>query len=369
MAAPDLHIISFAVPYPARYGGAIDVYNRIKALHDEGVRIKLHCFVYGPFSPHNALREISAETHYYPRISWPALLATGTPYIVASRKNPMLLENLNKDNSPILFEGVHTTGYFGELANRKKILRAHNIEHQYYSHLAKDSQRFQYLFFERESLALEKYETSLAKSFDHVFTISKHDLEWYSTHGAQCDFLPAFHGIFKEEILPGKGSYILYQGDLSIESNQKAVLEVLKTNGAEKYSWVIAGRSGERGFEEKLKKFTNLRREQDVSEDKMITLIKDAHIVIVHSRHPSGMKVKIFPALYYGRFIACNENSLTHTGIDAAFHCYHRNEEINEVLEKLWNEEFTEAHRQQRANALTSLPDDKSKAQAIIRYL
>src|SRR5687768_9571780 len=151
MASPDIHIVSFAVPYPATYGGAIDVYNRVKALHKEGVKVHLHCFIYGQFSPHNALNEITSAVDYYPRISWPAMLSPGTPYIVASRRNPKLLECLQKDNVPVLFEGVHTTGFIDDLNGRKKFLRAHNIEHKYYGNLAKDSQRFQYLFFQRES--------------------------------------------------------------------------------------------------------------------------------------------------------------------------------------------------------------------------
>ena len=46
-SGPELHIVTFAVPFPANYGGAIDVWNRIAALKRGGVRIHLHCFVYG----------------------------------------------------------------------------------------------------------------------------------------------------------------------------------------------------------------------------------------------------------------------------------------------------------------------------------
>mgnify|MGYP001008265998 FL=1 len=42
-----LHIVSFDVPYPADYGGVIDVYYKIKALADRGVSIILHCYQYG----------------------------------------------------------------------------------------------------------------------------------------------------------------------------------------------------------------------------------------------------------------------------------------------------------------------------------
>ena len=42
-----IHIISFDVPLPANYGGVIDVFYKIKALHKAGIKIKLHCFYYG----------------------------------------------------------------------------------------------------------------------------------------------------------------------------------------------------------------------------------------------------------------------------------------------------------------------------------
>jgi hypothetical protein len=42
-----LHIISFDVPYPANYGGVIDVFYKLKNLHKAGVKIILHCFEYG----------------------------------------------------------------------------------------------------------------------------------------------------------------------------------------------------------------------------------------------------------------------------------------------------------------------------------
>ena len=47
LAQTQLHIISFDVPYPPDYGGAIDVFYKLKALNQEGVKIHLHCFEYG----------------------------------------------------------------------------------------------------------------------------------------------------------------------------------------------------------------------------------------------------------------------------------------------------------------------------------
>ena len=47
MSSKQLHIISFDVPFPADYGGVIDVFFKIKALHKADVKIILHCFEYG----------------------------------------------------------------------------------------------------------------------------------------------------------------------------------------------------------------------------------------------------------------------------------------------------------------------------------
>lgn len=370
MINPDLHIVSFAVPFPARYGGAIDVYNRVKALHQEGVKVALHCFIYGVFNPHSALKEVTHEVHYYPRITWPALLSPGLPYIVSSRRNPMLYDKLEADNAPVLFEGIHTTGFCNDLKGRKKLLRAHNIEHQYYDHLAKISQRFHYLFFQRESLALEHYECNHACSFDTVFAISKSDNSWYEKKGANSQFLPVFHGIEETDITFGKGEYILYQGDLSIELNQKAVLDLVNNlQEISDFPIIIAGKSGDRFFEEKLTQYPNLKREVDVSDTRMHDLIKGAQVIIIHSLNPAGMKVKIFPALYHGRFVVANENSITYTDLDKSIHIYKNYGELRTILKHLRGREFTLEDLNQRKVSLSTFPSDSDKARQIIQHI
>lgn len=367
---PDLHIISFGVPYPAHYGGAIDVWNRIRALHEEGLKIMLHCFVYGSFKPHDAISEVVDEVHYYPRIAWPAILSPGQPYIVASRRNPILLARLRKDDAPILFEGIHSTGYVDELKGRKLLLRAHNIEHQYYAGLARESQRFSYLFFQREALALERYENNKTGSFDTVFAISNEDQHWFDAKGSHSVFLPVFHGFETVNVPSGRGKYLLYQGDLSVEMNQKSLLEVLKNIPKDDhYPMIVAGRSGDQGFEQKLMNYPNIQREIDVSSERMAELIGGAQVIIIHSRQPAGMKVKIFPALYQGRFIAANENSLTHTYLDKALHIYPLVQNLGSLLKKLWPLEFSLTQQAERASILSHLPSDKEKAKEIIKYL
>ena len=65
-----LHVIALNIPYPPNYGGVIDIYYKLLALHRLGVRLILHCYEYErPRAPE--LERICAEVHYYPRRTKP----------------------------------------------------------------------------------------------------------------------------------------------------------------------------------------------------------------------------------------------------------------------------------------------------------
>jgi hypothetical protein len=369
MISPDLHIVTFAVPYPANYGGAIDVWNRLVTLKSAGLRIHLHCFVYGPFTPQAKLDEVAEKVYYYPRVVKPVLFSRGQPYIVTSRKSKALLNNLLADKSPILFEGIHTTGFAKECKGRKLLLRAHNVEHQYYAELANQTRGIKSLIFRRESLCLQDAELDLSAIFDVVLAISPKDKEWFESHGTNTILVPPFHGLKETQTKTGRGQYILYQGDLSIEINQEAVLDMMQRIPPDAaYPVVVAGRSGDRGFEEKLARYPNIKREADVSGEKMIELIENAQVILVHSLHGSGMKLKIFPALFHGRFVAATMDSQTNTPLDKAIHFYPPSG-LAQLLETLWPTPFSTHHLLERKEILALQPGDAEKAREILRYL
>lgn len=103
MSDNHLHIVSFDVPYPANYGGVIDVFYKVKALSERGVKVHLHCFEYGR-QPAECLEDICYSVNYYKRKTNASLLLRQQPYIVCSRHSDALLENLKKDNHNILLE-------------------------------------------------------------------------------------------------------------------------------------------------------------------------------------------------------------------------------------------------------------------------
>ena len=118
-----LHIISFDIPYPADYGGVIDVYYKLKSLAALGVEITLHCFQYGKRLPQPHLETLCRKVYYYPRLTGWKGLHTSLPYIVSSRRDETLFSRLLEDDAPILFEGLHTTFYAAHvlLAGRIKL--------------------------------------------------------------------------------------------------------------------------------------------------------------------------------------------------------------------------------------------------------
>jgi hypothetical protein len=128
-----LHIISFDVPYPADYGGVVDVFFKIKSLASSGVKIILHCYEYGRGRP-KELEKYCSEIFYYSRKLNVYGLAKGYPYIVSSRNQSKLLKRLVQDDYPILFEGLHSCFFLShpQLQSRNKTVRTHNVEHNYY---------------------------------------------------------------------------------------------------------------------------------------------------------------------------------------------------------------------------------------------
>ena len=143
MSELHLHIVSFDIPYPPNYGGVIDVFYKIKALHAAGVKVHLHCFEYHR-EPAKELDELCEVVHYYPRKTGVVAALSWKPYIVFGRRSDELLKTLCRDDFPILFEGLHSCYYLSHpsLKNRIKIYRESNIEHHYYFHLSKVEKNF-----------------------------------------------------------------------------------------------------------------------------------------------------------------------------------------------------------------------------------
>jgi hypothetical protein len=342
MSDLHLHIISFDIPYPANYGGVIDVFYKAKALAEKGVKVHLHCFQYGR-KPQEKLESLFHEVHYYKRDISRKQLFKSSPYIVSSRISPLLVSNLLKDNHPILMEGLHTSGLLEErkLAGRKRIVRTHNIEHEYYQNLAKvEGDIFKKYYFFNEAVKLKRYERILGKA-DLLLAISKNDETYFSKKFDHVDFIPAFHPFKQVNCKPGKGSYALYHGNLSVAENTNAARFLLDNVFNDlNIPLKVAGLKPPKQLVNQLSTMENVELIANPDDETLHELIENAHVNVSITAQRTGLKLKLLNTLYNGRFCLVNDKMLSGSELDDLFIIANNQGTLKRELKMLFRQEF-----------------------------
>ncbi len=313
-----LHIVSFNVPYPADYGGVIDVFYKIKALHQLGVKVHLHCFTYGR-EKSEELEKVCASVNYYEREKFYKAIYSSVPYIVGSRKSGELLSQLTADDAPILFEGLHTCLYLSHpsLKNKMKAVRMHNVEWDYYKRLGNAERNYLMKFYYNvESLRLKKFEEQLSHA-DLIFPISQADYDYLADTYKNIFYIPAFHPNEELTAEVGTGSYILYHGNLSVPENIQAAMYILKKIAPHvSKPFIIAGKDPSKMILDEAKKHKNVSLVMNPSDDSLYELIRNAHINFLVTFQHTGIKLKLLNALHRGRFCVVNTQMIAQTGLE-----------------------------------------------------
>ncbi len=366
-----LHIISFNVPYPPDYGGVMDVFYKLMALHIYGIKITLHCFEYGRKEA-DVLNQICDKVFYYKREHSFRDFTSPTPYIVKTRKSSELLKNLAIDEAPILFEGLHTCYYLShdELKNRLKAVRMHNVEWDYYRHLGKnETSMFRRFYFFTESIKLKNFEKILSVA-DHLLPISKNDYEYLHKKFENVTWLPAFHPNESVLSLPGKGSYVLYHGNLAVvENNQAALFLASKIFNDIPTKLIIAGSDPSAMLVELVKKNRNIELRINPGELEMMQLIRNAHINLLPTFQNTGTKLKLLNALFNGRFVMVNSPMIENTGLSDLCIVREKSEEMKQATVELMNQSFEETDVQKRKTVLGKSYSNSANAAHLIDIL
>lgn len=361
----DLHIITLNVPYPPDYGGMIDTFYRIRALHELGVRIHLHCFEYGR-QHSKELESLCETTGYYPRNSGLLNHLSEIPYIVKSRKSKILLKNLVNDDYPILFDGLHSTFYLGHhaLSSRRKLVRLHNIEHKYYKNLADNEPNLlKKAYFLLESVKLKRYEKVL-KYADYILPISDCDQNYFENKYHNSFFIAPSHPFSVSKSLPGTGDYLIYHGDLSVNENS-SMADSLISNVFSKipYPCIIAGKNPPEFIKKHASQYTNIEVISNPDNDQMERLIINAQINILPALSDNGFKLKLLMALFAGRHCLVNPRVLTNSSIKNLCHAADSDEEMVNKVHLLMKQPFTDEMILERHRVLSEKfnPEDNAK--------
>ena len=368
-----LHIISFDVPYPADYGGVIDVFYKIKALHQLGVKIHLHCYEYGR-GEQPELNNFCEEVQYYHRCKGHEGFSHKLPYIVCSRSNKKLSENLVQDNYPILLEGIHCTYLLHDerFADRKIILRLHNVEYKYYKQLFHhEKSLFKKLYYLYESKLLKKYEKSIAqRSF--IVALTERDVEIYNTEfGTKNIFcLPAFTPFDKVVSNCETGCFCLYHGNLAVAENEAVAIWLLKkVFNDTKIPFVIAGRKPSVKLFRVANRHPHTCIIPDPSAKEMQDLIEKAQINILPSFNCTGIKLKLLNALYNGKHCIVNEETVRSTSLQSVCHVCDNASSFKETIDDLYDKPLDVEEKQLREKLLSEYFDNIKNAEKLVKSI
>lgn len=343
MSGKELNVIAFDVPSPPNYGGVVDIYYKLEALHKAGVQIHLHCYQYGRSSD-AALQKICKTVTYYQRRTFRNPFYGKLPYIVATRNSGAMIENLNKNNFPILFEGLHCCYYLGHesLKNRNKIVRTHNVEHDYYKNLEMvEDNFFKKYFFRLESERLKKFENTL-KNATTIAAISPNDFKHFQRNHKNVIYLPAFHPNREVEIEEGSGKYMLYHGNLAVGENEEAALFLVRNVFSElKYPAIIAGNNASLNLKREIEKYPHISLNDKADSSEILSLIKNAHINVLPTFQSTGIKLKLINSLFIGRHCVANDKMVKNTGLEKLCIPANKPDEFIKSIKKLWEVPFT----------------------------
>lgn len=332
----------------------IDIYYKIRSLKELDVEIILHCFQYGR-QRSQELEQLCKKVYYYQRYSGIRYFFNPLPYIVVTRSSPDLIRNLSNDSYPIFFEGIHTCFFINnsDLKNRKRILRTHNIEHEYYRGLYKaESSPFRKIFFLVESGKLGKYEQKLSDDI-YIAAITPADTEYFSQKFPGSFHLPPFHPYDKLSCLTGIGKYILFHGDLSVPANIQSTIYLFeKILYDMPFQVIIAGKDPVKKIRILAARYSHVSLRANPDEHEMHELIRQAQINLVHSFQPTGIKLKLLTALFNGRHCITNSEAVRNSGLESLCHTGQDPGKIKELVHQLMEIPFTEEEIQKREAVL-----------------
>lgn len=370
MTENHLHIIAFDVPYPANYGGVIDVFYRVKALSETGVKVHLHCFEYG-----RGEQEVLNRCHevkYYKRDTSFIKQLSLTPYIVNSRRSEELVKDLLQDDYPILCEGLHTTAILLDkrLENRKIYVRAHNVEHNYYRALG-EAERvgWKKLFYLAEARKLRRYEPVLRKAAG-IFAISQQDADYFSKRYGKTTLVPGFNSADSVCSETGRGEYVLYHGNLSVKENETAAKWLIENVFSElDLHCVVAGLNPTEKLLKLAEKYSHVTLVANPDDAEMIDLLRQAQVNILVTNQPTGLKLKLLNALYNGRFCLVNSDMVRGTSLESLCVVADEPKQMIAEIKRLMEEDFTEDDIEERDETLRKLYQNERNARTIIEVI
>ena len=335
----NIQIVAFDNPNPPDYGGAVEIYYKLTALRDLGISIDLHLFEYGKRKNFEAIEQICNRVFKYKRDMAFKNVFSRIPFIVKSRESNLLLENLAKSTAPILFEGIHCCSYLEheQLKNHFKIVRTHNIEHEYYLGLYKSSKSLlKKIYYKLEAKKLKKFESVLRGS-DLILSLSKKDAVYFKKY-ANTIWIPPFSERYSE--VHNTEPYVLFHGNLSVEENINALIKLIENVFSKLNLRVcIAGKDPSKAITMVIKKYKNIKLIPNPGKIKMDSLIENARCHVFYTDQNTGVKLSLVHAILTSGHIIMNSKMLFDSDFEQEIEVVDDWDKMHQTIEKCFDKE------------------------------
>ena len=375
MTEQHIHIVCFDIPFPATYGGVIDVYYKIKAFAEAGVVIDLHCFYKGELHRYQELERLCRNVYYYPRNMSFRRMLHRLPFAVCSRQSSELLTDLLKDDAPILFEGLVSCALLAHPALRKraKFFRESNIEHDYYYALFRAARTMRNkLYYLADAIRLRPFE-SCVRYATAIFAVAHQDEAHFRTCYPEVPtyYIPSFHPDSEVSIPDGTGDYILYHGNLDVSENYNAARIIMCEIAPQlpDVQFVLAGRYNNHLLDDLLSNATNVRMVANPDEETMNSLIHDAQIHLLITEQATGLKLKLLNVLYKGRHIVVNDKMVAGTDVSPLCHIASTCDELVSMCQEFLTTPVSTEEKHKRTQILSTHYNNNSLRQLMINAI
>ena len=290
---------------------------------------------------------------------------------MVSRHHDALLRHLKADDSPIIFEGKHCCYYLDhpELESRKRFVRTHNVESDYYQALAElEPSFFRRWYLRSESKKLKRYQPNLEKA-SGLFCISAKDQNYFSRFNSASYLVPPFHGNDDFEYCIDKEPFCLYHGNLAVMENEEAarflINEVFKDS---EHKLIIFGNGASKKLQQSVNSHTNVELVSG-GHEKLATLVSQAQVNVLPTFQSTGMKLKLLYSLYNGGNILVNQAMVEGTGAEQSVHIATDADSFKIHVDQLMKKEFTLGDLQSRKSLLEPIFSNELHARQMMEII
>ncbi len=359
----SLNIISGYLPCPNTLGDAQQTYWLIEALSGSGIQVHLFTFSDSDSKINTAateqLSKICSSVNTYPINQGHRNFSFSAPYATTKYQNTQLINDLNKNNFPILIEGLGPSelALSSAIENKKIWVRLLTYAPRYFRYLQeRSSAPLKKIFYQREAVLSKRILKKINQRVNWIVT-SENDKKILedSFLGDKIQILAAFKNSTSSiTSKPGLGNFCLFQGNLSDAATHKTARWLLTHVFHNlKVPFVITGNNPSPSLVTLAHSKPHTCIVANPSSTERHDMIEKAQIVIQPSFIKDVADEALIEGIQKGRH--CLTNNKTINSHFAA--CYHQGTSANafqEIIIQLYHHPFSEEEIETRKRLIAS---------------